>query len=380
MFLRELFINEDVAASPKKKLGRTFNHLEDLVFFHGSAGALEALGHLKDINKSSSSVRMKWDGNPQVYWGRDETGQFVLAGHNGWSRKAKGTSPEEVYDFIANQSGSPKTPEEKQERDRFAKQFASLWPLFESATPKNFRGYVYADSLFLARPPLDEKSVYNFYPNPKSKTGYHVAADSELGQRISNAQVMVVGHATFEEFGADDSAQKPKDDFSEFNSNPKLIVLGPYYTQMQPQIELGEIVKIEKYLAQHSAEIDAFLSPLPGVSGFKDMMYRYMNTMSKQKQLQNIGNNFINWIQTSGVVSAPQQAKILERAQQYPSALPVIFKIMTDIMRLKDSIIDQLDSEPGEIIASNSEGWVRYADKKKQFGNVKFVPRHRWTP
>jgi hypothetical protein len=53
---------------------------------------------------------------------------------------------------------------------------------------------------------------------------------------------------------------------------------------------------------------------------------------------------------------------------------------MTDIMALKNSIIDQLDSEPGEIIASNSEGWVRYADKGKQFGNVKLVPRHRWTP
>lgn len=114
MLLRELF-TEATIPSPKKKLGRTFNHLEDLVFFHGSKGALEALAHLKEINKNSSSVRMKWDGAPQIYWGRDDNGVFVLAGHNGWSRGAKGTSPEEVYDFIANQSGNPKTPEEKQD-------------------------------------------------------------------------------------------------------------------------------------------------------------------------------------------------------------------------------------------------------------------------
>ena len=379
MLLREIF-TEATIPSPKKKLGRTFNHLEDLVFFHGSKGALEAIAHLKEINKSSGSVRMKWDGAPQIYWGRDENGTFVLAGHNGWSRGAKGTSPEEVYDFIANQSGNPKTPQEKQEREVFAKQFASLYPLFESATPENFKGYVYADALFLRRPALDAKGVYNFYPNPKSQTGYHVSADSELGQKISQADVMVVGHATFDEFGADDSAQKPKDSFEEFNSNPALIVLGPYYTQMQPQIEISQVLSVEKYLAQHAQEIDGFLAPLPGVSGFKDMMYRYVNTMSKQKQLQNIGINFMNWVQTSGVVSATQQVKIQERAQQYPSALPVIFKIMTDIMALKNNIIDQLDSEPGEIIASNSEGWVRYADKGKQFGNVKFVPRHRWTP
>jgi hypothetical protein len=379
VLLREIF-TEATIPSPKKKLGRTFNHLEDLVFFHGSKGALEAIAHLKEINKSSGSVRMKWDGAPQIYWGRDENGTFVLAGHNGWSRGAKGTSPEEVYDFIANQSGNPKTPQEKQEREVFAKQFASLYPLFESATPENFKGYVYADALFLRRPALDAKGVYNFYPNPKSQTGYHVSADSELGQKISQADVMVVGHATFDEFGADDSAQKPKDSFEEFNSNPALIVLGPYYTQMQPQIEISQVLSVEKYLAQHAQEIDGFLAPLPGVSGFKDMMYRYVNTMSKQKQLQNIGINFMNWVQTSGVVSATQQVKIQERAQQYPSALPVIFKIMTDIMALKNNIIDQLDSEPGEIIASNSEGWVRYADKGKQFGNVKFVPRHRWTP
>ena len=30
------------------KLGRAFNHLEDLVFFYGSAGTVEALEHLKE--------------------------------------------------------------------------------------------------------------------------------------------------------------------------------------------------------------------------------------------------------------------------------------------------------------------------------------------
>lgn len=373
------FISEAEAAI-KKKLGRTFNHLEDLVFFHGSQGTLEALSHLEDINQDAASVRMKWDGNPQVYWGRDENGTFVLAGHNGWARGAKGTSPEEVYDFIANKSGSPKTPVEKQERERFAKEFASLYPLFESATPEQFRGYVYADALFLNRPPLDANGVYNFFPNPKSKTGYHVAKDTELGQRISQAKVMVVGHATFDEFGADDSAQKPKDDFSEFNSNPQLIVLGPYYTQVQPQVDIDEIEAIKQYIAKHAGEVDALLAPMPGVAGFKDMLYRYVNTMAKQKQLSNIGGNFIEWVKTSGVVSPPQQVKILDRISQHPSALPVIFEIMTRIMQLKDSIIDQLDQAPGEIIASNSEGWVRYAGKDKKLGNVKFVPRHRWTP
>jgi hypothetical protein len=378
VLLRELFIRED--ANIQKKLGRAFNHLEDLVFFHGSAGTMEALEHIKEVNKDSSTIRMKWDGNPQIYWGREtKGGPLILAGHNGWARGAKGTSAEEVYDFIANQSGNPKTPQEQQARQQFAQQFASLYPLFDAATPKNFVGFVYADALFLQPQRADTNGIYNFYPNPKSQTGYHISQNTELGQRISQAKVMVVGHATFDRWGAPDHEQHPKDDFSEFNKTPSLIVLGPYYTQAQAKVDTEELDAVEKYLQAHAKEIDSFLQPIPGVSAFKDYIYKYMNTMAKQKQLANIGDNFFNWLSTS-TVSQPQQAKIRERAQQFPGALPVIFKLVTDIMNLKHDIIEQLNKQPGEIIASNSEGWVRYAGKGKQFGHVKFVPRHTWTP
>ena len=61
---------------------------------------------------------MKWDGNPQVYWGRAvKGGPLILAGHNGWSRGAMTDNPEDLADFIANKSGAPKTPEEKAQRE-----------------------------------------------------------------------------------------------------------------------------------------------------------------------------------------------------------------------------------------------------------------------
>ena len=50
------------------------------------------------------------------------------------------------------------------------------------------------------------------------------------------------------------------------------------------------------------------------------------------------------------------------------------------IQRMKDDIIDQLEGEQGDIWDTNGEGRVRYADTEKQFGNVKLVPRKRWTP
>ena len=367
-----------------KKLGRVFNHLEDLVFFHGSQGTMEALDHIREIasEAGSKTVRMKWDGNPQIYWGREvKNGPLVLAGHNGWSRGVMTTSPEEVADFIANQSGSPKTPEEKAQRDAFAQQFANLYPLFDAATPKDFVGFVYADGLFLQTPELDQQGVYNFCPNPKSKTCYHVRADSDLGRRIAQAQVMVVGHAYYPTFGMDDSKQKPMDDFTQFNSNPALIVQGPVYNSTPVKVGDTEIVAVETYLQKHAQEIDMFLQGTAGLSDLKNILYTYVNQTAKAKQLDNIGSNqFFNWLKTSKV-SPNKQVKIQELATQNQNALAAIFGLVKQIMALKDQVIAQIESgAQGEIWDTEGEGRVRYAGAGKQFGNVKLVPRKRWTP
>jgi hypothetical protein len=381
MRLRELFETEATAV---KKLGRAFNHLEDLVFFYGSSGTMEALEHLKELGTQpgSSSVRMKWDGNPQIYWGREKAnGPLILAGHNGWSKKAKATNPKDLEDFIANKSGSPKTPEEKQARDAFARQFASLYPLFDKATPKDFVGFVYADGLFLQRPKLDNQGVYNFYPNPKSKTGYHVMASSDLGQRIANAQVMVVGHAFFPEFGMDDSDQQPLDDFEPFNLNPALIVLGPIYNVSTITVDTKAIDNVEAYLTNNATAIDAFLQGAPGLSDLKNIIYTYVNQTAKAKQLDNLSpQDFVSWLKTSKV-SPNKQQKIVEIAQQQMRALPAIFELVKRIQNMKDAIIDQIEAGPkAEIWDSHGEGRVRYAGPEKKHGNVKLVPRKRWTP
>ena len=379
MRLREIFTE----AEAPKQLGRAFNHLEDLVFFYGSEGTLEALDHLKDFNteQGAQSIRMKWDGNPQIYWGREtKGGPLVLAGHNGWSRGAKTDSPEAVKDFIVNKSGSPKTPEEQQAREEFGNTFAGLYPLFDAATPKDFVGFVYADGLFLRKPKLDANGVYNFCPNPKSQTCYHVTGDSDLGQRISAAEVMVVGHAYFPEFGMPDSSQKPISDFSKFNSNPKLIVLGPIYNSQPVQIDTKEVDAVEGFLSQHAQEIDTFLTGTAGLSDLKNIMYTYVNQTAKAKQLDQLSpKHFMTWL-ASSKVSPGKQQKIQGLAQTSPNALAAIFTLVKKIQVLKDNIIDQVEQGHGEIWDTHGEGRVRYADPNKKFGNVKLVPRKRWTP
>jgi hypothetical protein len=380
MRAREFLIEETKPVL--KKLGRAFNHLEDLVFFYGSKGTMEALEHLKEImtSEGSQSLRMKWDGNPQIYWGREKkNGPLILTGHNGWSRGAKTDNPKDLEDFIANKSGSPKTPEESRARQMFAKQFANLYPLFDSATPKDFIGFVYADGLFLAPPKLED-GVYTFCPNPKSKTCYHVRQDSPLGQRISKAQVMIVGHAYFSEFGQDDSEQQPLDDFNMFNRNSRLIVQGPVYNSNPVSLDTKEIESVENYLGQYGQQIDGFLQETPGLGDLKNILYTYVNQTAKGHQLDNLGTqHFFNWLKSSKV-STPKQTKIEQKSTENSKALEAIFGLVTRIMNLKDQVIDQVEQGQGEIWDTEGEGRVRYAGSDKTLGNVKFVPRRRWTP
>ena len=49
--------------SDMPKMGRTLNHLEDLVFFYGSAGIAEIEHILTDL----SDLSIKWDGKVALY-------------------------------------------------------------------------------------------------------------------------------------------------------------------------------------------------------------------------------------------------------------------------------------------------------------------------
>ena len=365
-----------------KQLGRAFNHLEDLVFFYGSDGTIEALEHLKDVatDSGSQSIRMKWDGNPQIYWGRERKGgPLILAGHNAWSKGVAATSQEEVADFISNKSGNPKTPEEKAARSEFAQKFASMYDYFDRATPNDFVGFVYADGLFLD-PPEQKDGVYTFCPNPKSQTCYHVKANSDLGKRIDRATIMVVGHAFFPQFGMPDSSQQPMQDFSMFDNDPSIVVLGPVYNSKPVKVNTGAIDKVENFVSQNKAAIDGFLESVKGLADLKNIIYTYVNQTAKAKRLDSLSaEDFSTWLQNSKV-SEGKQAKIAELDLQFKGALSAIFELVKMIQRMKDEVIDQVEGEQGDIWDTNGEGRVRYADPNKKFGNVKLVPRKRWTP
>jgi len=374
-----MFINQIISEAPK--VGRAFQHVEDLVLIEGSMGAEKAINRLAQIASNPQTVRWKWDGKPQVYWGREPDGKFIMVGHNGWLKpdgSGKSQSPQELVRFIMS-TGKVEAGKED-ERMRFANEYASLWSLFEAATPQDFRGYVYGDLLFMRRPPL-ENNAYTFTPN---NVTYSIPASTELGQRISKATAAVVGHAYFPQFGMGDDQQQPIDDFTPFNKSQGLIVLGPRYAQQPVKIDTKKLQDLQKYVAANKSAIDNFLNDerlaAMKMASFKGVLYNFNNQMARVGRTSDLASEFTNWISSGSKQNATMQQKIKDWIAQNQKGFIATFAVLENLRNIKNAIIDQLDSEGGDIQQTTKgqkggEGYVNYGEP-----NIKLVPRHRWTP
>lgn len=359
-------VNEAETPAPKK-VGREFNHLEDLVFTEPS-GAKRAIEVLKSLSSPEKKISIKWDGNPTVYWGRDEDGTFRMVGKNNWGREeGKSSSPEELRQFILSRGKG------EDWRERFANDMASLWPIFEKGTPADFRGYVYGDILFHPGKPYESgNGLISFTPN---QTTYSVKATSQVGQRLGKAKIAVAVHKHLDYFG--DKTGEDIEDITVLSGNPELVVFGQTYVSTKPAVSADNLATIAKVANKSSAKIDAFLAPIPGLSDLQTIIYTYVNGRAKEKALDNIdSDDFFNWLKTSKV-SAGKQQKILNHPQA--AAMGDLFFLVKELMKAKNEVIRELDAAEGDITATTGgkpggEGYVSGDD------SVKLVPRDRWTP
>jgi hypothetical protein len=359
---------EDEAPVPKK-VGREFNHLEDLVFTEPS-GARRAVEVLKGLSTPEKKISIKWDGNPTVYWGREEDGTFRMVGKNNWGREeGKSSSPEELKQFIMSRGKG------EDWREKFAGDMAAMWPIFEAATPKDFRGYVYGDILFHPGKPYEgADGRMSFTPN---QTTYSVKGTSEVGRKIARAKVAVAAHKAFEYFG--DKSGQDFDQPQLFAANPDLVVFGQTYVATQPEVNADNLAAISKLANQYSDKINKLLTPVAGLSDLQNIVYTFVNQQSRAKALDKIDtDSFFAWLQGSKT-SAGKQAKITDLNQKNPGVMDGMFSLVREIMKAKDEVIRELDAAEGDITAHTGgkpggEGYVSGDD------SVKLVPRDRWTP
>jgi hypothetical protein len=359
------------AETPKPKVGRALQHAEDLVIVDGSKGAMRALDQLAAIADSVDDVTIKWDGSPAVYFGRDETGAFVLTDKSGFTAKGyegKVKSKDALQQMML--SRGKEAPDES--RKQFAGAMASLWDRFESIVDVNFRGFMFGDMLYFSQPKKNSQGEFQFTPNTVT---YDIPAESDLGQRIAKSTAGIVVH----HYKTLDGEEKPiSGPVKGINSTGEVLVVGPTTVTQTPDINKDDIEAAKAYVNSNAAAIDALLDDAKlaanKMTDFKAILYKFVNQQVKTRDLTNLDSKFDAWVKSSGV-SAPKQAKIEELRTSQPKAFSAVFSTLEQIMQIKDAIIDQLDmASPVKASIGGKPGGEGYVK-----GDIKLVPRSKFT-
>jgi len=382
--IQDKYFNQPVTEA--QDVGRKYQHIEDLVLSHGSHGGLHAVERLRDMATTGGSIELKWDGMPVVYWGRDESGNFMMIPKNAWAYLKRGQtqtksgaptltkSPQDVAKFVLGTgSGDPK------ERAKFAKQFAMLWPYFEKISPKE--GFIEGGLLFYpgtkpdgesAMPVLNkETNTYDFQPNI---TQFHIPADSDLGKKISKAKVGVAATGYYPSVGSGDETRFPD---AEKLSTPDVLVQGTTYVQEPVKIGTKMLDNVEAFIKSNGSKIDNYLKPKPGLSKPAEELYSYLN---KHLRTDGLTKDFPNWAKAN---LSPKKAEAMLSDKE---GLTATLGAIEALSKQKSILIQQLSKQThGGIRQTRPEGYAQAHPGRKfkydipgQF--VKAIDQSTWKP
>ena len=348
-------LGESVEAKAPLREDARIQHVEDFAIWHGSQGIAKSIKTLKDLETSPDNITVKWDGSPAVIFGRNENGEFVLTDKSGFSAKGydgKVTSKEEMSSmFLRRGKEAPDA-----NRKAFVKKMTNIWDIYEQATPENFRGYVHGDLLYFTTPGVDD-GHYEFTPNIVT---YRVKQKSDIGKQIAQSQSGVVLHAKIELDGS-----KSKVDASELNAG-RLLIMPPVTVTQAPKVEADNLDKVTAFARQNASKIDSLLEDeflkSNKLGSFKQALYKYVNTMTKARKLDNLVSDWGQWL-ANEKMSEPMRERMANHVNNNADGMKALFTVITNLMTVKNDIIGQLDSAEADVEAYTAgerggEGYV----------------------
>lgn len=104
------------------------------------------------------------------------------------------------------------------------------------------------------------------------------------------------------------------------------------------------------------------------MADFGNILYTYINNSVKAGNLDKLGKNFSEWVETSKL-SGPKKERAVQWVEQNSDGFEAIFQFINGVMTTKNKIIKTLDSQPADIEASTNgerggEGYVIDKDVK----------------
>lgn len=324
-------------------------HPEDRIFDEGSVGAQKAIATLQQMATNPETISIKPDGKPAIVWGRDEQG-FTMCDKHMFAKGILPRSPKEIADVYAQRKGGG--------REELSEMIAQLWPQFEASLPNSFKGYLFGDLLYSQRPPV-ENNQFVFQPNT---VVYTVPVESVLGQQIAKSTSGIVVHTYFNKapsLGPDGKIVAPPGRHISspkgINTNGPLVVVTDQFTT-PPKVKIPPDLKaLSSFITSNSSLIDKVVNPETlsslKIKDLPQLFMKYTNVKVRQRNFDNFGNDFLQWLDGESRVSEGKKKNITTHLQSNASGFKVMCQAFIGIMRVKNHIVNLLDSHPAQMQA-----------------------------
>jgi hypothetical protein len=355
--IEDTMLTEDEVKGGKAK---GIEHLEDLVFRKGSRGIREALAIVAAVGQDPSTTTVKWDGKPAIIFGRKADGTFILTDVAGFTAKGYDglfSSPQKIAQQMAARDAAAAAKGNAATRtQQLTPIYAQLWPKLEASLPKNFRGYIQGDLLYMSTPTL-EAGNYVFMPNTIE---YRIPAASEVGRRIGASEEGVAVHTYYDEPGAPKQPVTPGL-MGKLKSVPGLLLIEPVIPQKPVKPQSTKIKALKQLLSQHGAQIDQLFNPAElrqlQITDLPALCVDYINSIVANPNVtgfENLLSGFGAYLQNK--VSPRKYNNIVEYLQSPRSnteGISAAFSAFVLLHDIKTDLQQGLDLQhPGQ------EGWV----------------------
>ena len=356
-------------------------HLEDMVFRTGTAGIQQALNIVQQAAAApGETTTVKWDGKPAIIFGRKpSTGEFVLTDGSGFEAKGYDglfTSPEAITKNMAQRDANAAAKGNKATRVKeLAPIYTQLWPMLNAALPRDFRGYVKGDLLYMDTPPVED-GRYVFTPN---EVTYRIPVNTPLGKQIGASRVGVAMHTMY----ADQTAPKQPLKGVEFNPVQGLLLTDPATSKPSSIVpDASKIKQLQNIVTTQGQNINALFDPVAmrdaKIADLARLCVDYVNTKVGQRlNPQTLLPEFGTWLQ--GKVTASKYNNIANYVNDpaRKAGMQAAFQAFLLLHDIKENIRAQLDAQhPGQ------EGWVMatpagYSKAVGRFDSDAFAARNR---
>ena len=377
-------------------------HIEDLIFIKGAAGAKEALQYInsvRDMLEEGGSVgkglTVKWDGAPAIFVGTDPADGKFFVGTKG----------------VFSQTGKlVKTP---QDLDRYGYEGnlrAKLALVLQLLPKLGIKGVVQGDLMYtkddLQDGEIDGRDSFIFQPNTIT---YAVPKDSDLGKRIAQSQMGIIFHTSYEGDNMADMQASFGVDISGYNKTSDVWFDDATYKDLSGQASLTPQENKQLMIgvndtakAMKSANFEAVNN-----NEYKELFMQYINARIRRGETQTTDpdlfvKDFTDWYngKITNEISKlknqdPESPAVKRRTEKIKAQNKFITDNMTgiasalavykDIIALKNMLINKLNkvdtiqtllrTDKGYEVV-NPEGFVAIGTEN---GAVKLVDRMEFS-